>query len=149
VALAANLEQVHIHVDQKPYQAGLLYDTAAAGGILATGKFDLALLSLQTNPDPDISWLFACDQRAPAGFNFWHFCDPRLDADLKEQASTFDRARRTHALAAAQRRLLADAVFYPLFRIDDLWGGADWLHGLDPSSYDPFWNAYDWTIADP
>ncbi len=148
VAIAANLEQVHIHVDQKPYQAGLLFDTAAAGGILATGKFDLALLGLQTNPDPDISWLFACDQRAPAGFNFWHFCDSRLDADLKEQASTFDRALRTRALAAVQRRLLADAAFDPLFRIDDLWVSADWLHGLDPSSYDPFWNVYDWTIAD-
>lgn len=147
--VAADLEQVHVHVDQKGFQAGLLFDTAAAGGILATGKFDIALLGLQTNPDPDVSWLFACDQRAPAGFNYWHYCDGHLDAHLRQGASTFDRARRGRAVAAVQRDLLADAAFDPLYRIDDLWVSAAWLHGLDPSAYGPFWNVYDWSISDP
>jgi peptide/nickel transport system substrate-binding protein len=147
--VAADLEQVHVHVDQKGFQPGLLFDTAAAGGILATGKFDIALLALQTNPDPDVSWLFACNQRAPAGFNFWHYCNRHLDRELQQQASTFDRARRKRALAAVQRDLLADAAFDPLYRIDDLWASAAWLHGLKPSPYDPFWNVYDWSIASP
>ncbi len=150
--VAANLEQVHIHVDQKGYQPALLFDTAAAGGILATGKFDIALISLETNPDPDMSWLFACNQQAPAGFNYWHYCSAHLDGDLKRAASgasAFDRARRTRALASVQRELVADAAFVPLFRIDDLWASAAWLHGLDPSSYGPFWNVYDWSIGDP
>jgi peptide/nickel transport system substrate-binding protein len=147
--VAADLEQVHVHVEEKAVQASLLFNTAAAGGILATGKFDLALLSLQTNPDPDVSWLFACGQRAPVGFNFWQYCNRRLDADLEHQASTFDRARRARALASVQRELLADVAFVPLFRIDDLWASASWLHGLHPSPYGPFWNVYDWSIADP
>ena len=46
--VAADLEQVHIHVDQKGYQPDLLFDTAAAGGILATGKFDIALIGMET-----------------------------------------------------------------------------------------------------
>jgi ABC-type transport system substrate-binding protein len=150
--VAAELNDVHIHVDEKGVQPGLLFDTAPAGGILATGKFDLALLTLQTNPDPDVSWLFACNQRAPAGFNDWHYCSAHLDADLQRAASgasAFDRTLGAHALASVQRDLLADAAFVPLFRIDDLWASATWLHGLNPSPYDAFWNVYDWSIVDP
>jgi peptide/nickel transport system substrate-binding protein len=148
VTVAADLAQVHIHVDQRSVTPSVLFDTAAAGGILANGKFDLALISLQTNTDPDMSWLYACDQRAPAGYNWWNYCNPRLDADLKAETSTFDISRRTRALSAVQRRLIDDVAFVPLYRNDSLWVGADWLHGLQPSAYDPFWNVYDWTISD-
>jgi ABC-type transport system substrate-binding protein len=147
--VAADLAQIHIHVDQRSVQSGLLLNTAAAGGILATGKFDLALISLQTNPDPDISWLFACDQRPPVGFNPSKYCDPALDADFNAERSTFDRARRMSALASVQRRLSKDVAFVPLYRVDRLWVGADWLHGLQPSPYSPFWNVFAWTVGDP
>jgi peptide/nickel transport system substrate-binding protein len=145
--VAADLARVNVHVDEKAVQDGLLYDTAAAGGILKGGKFDLALIGLQTNPDPDLGWLIACDQRSPNGYNYAHYCNPRVDADLARARSTFDRAARIRALSEVQRRLLVDLPFDPLFRVDDMWANAPWIRGIAPSPYDPFWNVYAWTAA--
>jgi peptide/nickel transport system substrate-binding protein len=145
--VAQDLANLHIKIDQKPVGYELLYDTPAAGGTLATGKFDLAYIGLQTNPDPDVSWLFACNQRRPAGFNFADYCSAGLDAALETAGGTFERSARLRALAAVQRRLIDDNVFLPLFRIDDLYAFADWLHGIDPSPYTPFWNIYDWSAT--
>jgi ABC-type oligopeptide transport system substrate-binding subunit len=139
---------VHIHVDQKAFQTGLFFATAADGGILATGKFDIALFSLQTEPDPDVSWLYACDQQSPAGFNYWHYCNKQTDVSFARETSSFDRERRLRAIASIQRDLVDDAAFVPLYRIDALWASAPWLHRLDPSSYGPFWDVYDWSISD-
>ncbi len=148
-AVAAALERVNVHVDQKPIQDGLLYDTAAAGGILKGGKFDLALIGLQTNPDPDVAWLVACNQRSPAGYNFARYCSAQVDAQLARERSTFDRRVRARALALVQRLLLADLPFDPLFRQDELWASAPWIRGIAPSPYDAFWNAYAWTPVNP
>jgi peptide/nickel transport system substrate-binding protein len=148
--VGAELEHIHVAVEQKPVQEGLMWDTAAAGGVLATGKFDLALIGIATDPDPDIaSWLFTCDQREPVGYNFSHYCNPAVDADAAQAASTFDRERRSRYLRRVQHALLRDAAFDPLYRIDTLWAAAPWLHGIRPSAYSPFWNVYDWTVADP
>jgi peptide/nickel transport system substrate-binding protein len=145
--IASELEAVHVRVEQKAVQTPLLYETAKGGGILAGGKFDLALLSLQTEPEPGVSWLFGCDQRAPNGFNYWQYCNTRLDADSKDAKTTFDRSRQLRAFSAAQRQLIDDVAFVPLFRLDDMYAYADWLHGINPSVYGPFWNVYAWSIS--
>jgi peptide/nickel transport system substrate-binding protein len=145
--IASELEAVHVRVEQKAVQTPILYETAKGGGVLAGGKFDLALLSLQTEPGPGVSWLFGCDQRAPKGFNDWQYCNTRLDADSKDAKTTFDRSRQLRAFSAAQRQLIDDVAFVPLFRLDDMYAYADWLHGINPSVYGPFWNVYAWSIS--
>ncbi len=145
--IASELEAVHVRVEQKAVQTPLLYETAKSGGILAGGKFDLALLSIQTEPGPGVAWLFGCDQRAPNGFNYWQYCNARLDADSKDAITTLDRSRQLRAFSAAQRQLIDDVAFVPLFRRDDMYAYADWLHGINPSVYGPFWNAYAWSIS--
>ncbi len=145
--IASELEAVHVRVEQKAVQTPLLFETAKGGGILAGGKFDLALLSLQTSPNPGVSWLFGCDQRAPKGFNYWQYCNTRLDADSKDATTTLDRSRQMRAFSAAQRQIIDDVAFVPLFRLDDMYAYADWLHGINPSVYGPFWNVYAWSIS--
>jgi peptide/nickel transport system substrate-binding protein len=142
--VAADLAAVHVAIDQKPIEYARLYDIPQAGGVLLTGKFDLALLNLQTGDDPDMSWLFACVYRAPAGFNFAGYCNPKVDAAFAHSAASDDPAVRTAALATVQRTLIDDAAFDPLYRIDDTWVSADWLDGIHGSPYDVFWNAYAW-----
>jgi ABC-type oligopeptide transport system substrate-binding subunit len=133
-----------VAIDQKPIEYARLFDIPQAGGVLLTGKFDLAFVALQTSADPDMSWLFACKYRAPAGFNFAQFCNPKVDAAFARELSSDDRDVRTRALADAQRDLIDDAAFDPLYRTDGMWLAADWLHGVSVSPYDVFWNAYAW-----
>jgi peptide/nickel transport system substrate-binding protein len=145
--VAADLEAVHVHVDQKAVQVSLLFDTAQRGGILAGGNYDLALASLETDPGPGVSWLLGCNQRAPIGFNFWQYCNTHLDADSNRAVTTRSGTERLRALASVQRELIDDVAFVPLFRLDVLWVYPQWLHGISPSVYGPFWNVYAWSIS--
>jgi peptide/nickel transport system substrate-binding protein len=145
--LAEELEAVGFHVDQKTLPPRVLFGPARAGGVLQSGRFDLALLGMSGDPEPDASWLLACDQRPPEGSNFSRYCNPLVDADLAQAESTNDRAIQERAYWDVQRQLVADAPFLPLHRIDYVYALAGRLRGFRPSEYSAFWNAYEWSAA--
>jgi peptide/nickel transport system substrate-binding protein len=145
--VAAELAQIGVRIDLKAFPPGLLYATAADGGPLLGGRYDVAFIGLQTNPDPNPSWLFGCAQRPPVGFNSAGVCDAELDRALAADASTYDRAARVRALASAQRILVNEALFDPVYRVDQMWAYAGWLHGIRPSAYSPVWNVYEWSVS--
>jgi peptide/nickel transport system substrate-binding protein len=143
--LAEQLEAVGFHVDQKTLPPQVLFGPARAGGVLQSGRFDLALIGMSGDPEPDASWLLACDQRPPEGSNFSRYCNPLVDADLAQAESTNDRAIQERAYWDVQRHVVADVPFLPLHRIDYVYAVADRLRGFRPSEYSAFWNAYEWS----
>jgi peptide/nickel transport system substrate-binding protein len=136
-----------IIVQQKLYPATLLVETAADGGILARGQFQLELDAYITNPDPDPSWLLACSEIPPAGYNYWHYCSPRSDALLAAARATYARPERSRDYAALQERLAEDIPSIDLFRVIEYDVSPDWLQGISPSDFSLFWNAWSWKAS--
>jgi peptide/nickel transport system substrate-binding protein len=136
-----------ILVQQKLYPPMLIIAPADEGGILQGSKFQLELDAFITNPDPDVTWLLACSQIAPAGFNEWHYCSGQADALMAAARSTYSPAERARDYAGVQRRLAEDVPSVDLFRVIEYDVSPDWLHGLAPSDFSLFWNAWSWTAS--
>ena len=63
----AMLRQVGIETDVKAYIASLLFAPYGMGGILQTGRYDIAFDGWVAGADPDNSSQFLCSARPPNG----------------------------------------------------------------------------------
>ncbi len=89
-------------------------------GPLSEGHFQVALLSYQSNYDPDASWLLSCDQRAPNGGNYSRYCDPSVDRALQLGIQALARAVRRRAYSFVQRQLLTDVPYDFLCQLSEV-----------------------------
>jgi peptide/nickel transport system substrate-binding protein len=99
---------VGIEVTTKSYSPE---EFLALDGTLSQGRFQVALVSYQSNYDPDASWLLSCGWRAPGGFNYARYCDPAVDRALQLGVDLVDRAARRRVYSFVQRRLLTDVPY--------------------------------------
>lgn len=143
-----NLHNVGIAVTIKSIPSTLMYAPAAAGGVMATGHFQLAYDAWWTQgPDPEDTWNFACDQMPPNGQNFSRWCDPAANAAMYAADATYDQAKRKADYAIVQQALVSELPVFTLWqvRMPDAYNSH--LHGVKPSPFgSEFWNAWSWTI---
>ena len=92
----------------------------APDGTLSQGRFQVALVSYQSDYDPDASWLLSCGRRAPGGSNYARYCDPAVDRALQLGVDMIDRAARRRAYSFIQRRLLSDMPYDLLCQISEV-----------------------------
>ena len=133
-------------VTEKTYPQSLLWGTAQQGGVLATGRYQIALdIKTTVSVDPDDSNLWRCDQFPPYGFNYAFWCDRRVDAALKDALSTYDIAQRRRDSQLVQRRLVADVPVIFLYRGREIIVYPASLHGVVRSaSMSDFWSVWHW-----
>ena len=67
VEMQQQLARLGVRVDLHGYTQTQFWSHAEDGGPFVLGTFDLALARYSSNVDPDVSWLFACRERAPHG----------------------------------------------------------------------------------
>jgi len=146
--LQSDLRAVGVGVTIKQLPPGLFIDPAAAGGLLAAGKYQLAYDAWWIiGPDPDDSWNFGCAQIPPNGLNFYFWCDPRADAAMTDALLTYDRARRIADYSVVQRRIASELPILPLWQVRMPDAYRTRLHGVSPSpAGSAFWNAWTWTL---
>lgn len=138
---------VGIDLQVKTYVSSVFFASYGAGGIIQTGKFDVAFYGWLNGVDPDDSTLWMCDQFPPHGQNVFHFCDRDLDSAERIALTSNDRATRKKAYDKIQA-ILADQV--PMI--------VTWyvrriaVANTDLKNYRPahavtsFWNPYEWEI---
>jgi peptide/nickel transport system substrate-binding protein len=105
VQLQAQLRAAGIDVVLRSYNLSLLF---AHDGPYARGDFDLAFVQFFNYPDPEDALFFSCAARAPAGFNYARWCDPRYERLSEAGIATVDRATRRAIYAQTQRVLLRE-----------------------------------------
>jgi peptide/nickel transport system substrate-binding protein len=146
-----DLSRIGVHVVIKQYPSAMFYGSAASGGILAAGRYQLAYDAWWVlGNDPDDSWNFACDQFPPAGINYSFWCDPAADAAMYDALATVDRARRRSDYATVQRAIARELPIFPLWqvRIPDAY--RTYVRGVAPAPMgSTFWNAWSWRISEP
>jgi len=129
----------------KSYDFAVLYAAAQNGGILNTGKFDLAMYAWISGGDPDDASQWTCAAIPPNGNNVSRYCSPQMDALQRQALSTFDRAARKAVYAKIQRLLLADAPAAFLYYAPERFVRTPQLLGFTPNGISAGWNAQDWT----
>ena len=105
VQVQSELAAAGVRVSLRGYDPALFFAAFQTGGILTSGKFDLAIDQYVTPADPDNSVFLSCNQRAPGGLNVSRFCRSALDGYEREALRTPIRARRKKAYAEIERLL--------------------------------------------
>lgn len=138
---------VGVETQVKDYQTALYFATYGEGGIVQTGKFDVALYAWINGVDPDDSTQYMCDQFPPAGQNTNWWCNREVDRAEAAALASNDRAVRKAAYDRIQELMVEDVPFIPQWfsrRID--------AFNTDLKNYRPahavtnFWNSWEWEI---
>ncbi len=142
-----NWHDAGIDLQLKNFTSSLAFASFGEGGILQTGKFDIAFFSWLNGTDPDDSVQYMCDQFPPHGQNIGHFCNREFDRQERIALGSNDRAVRKRAYDAAQR-IWADEVpaVIPWFVRRISVANADLKNYRPAHAVTSFWNPYDWTI---
>ena len=133
-------------MEVKYYPIDVLYATAAMGGIMHGGKFDLILAPWYSGIDPDDSSQFACANMPPGGYNTSRYCNQDMEAAQRQALTTYDQALRAVAYGRIQRLLSRDnpIVFFWWNRQQEALS-AD-FKGFEPNPVSESWNAWQWSI---
>ena len=141
------LKDVGIALTQKTYPTALYFTSAQNGGILNSGKFQLAYFGWAAGVDPDNSSLYACDQFPPVGQNNLFWCDAKVDAAEKDALGTFDQEQRKRDYSIIEHELIEQVptIFISHnMRVDVI---SNRFHGYKPSpATSAFWNPWEWSV---
>lgn len=137
---------IALEIDKQP--ASVVF--GAAGGRLAAGAFDVALVASVSRPDPDSSFRWRSDQVPPAGQNRARYKSAVVDRLLEEGLRTVDQAGRKRVYHDLAAQLSLDLPVVPLL----YWVGIDAtsarLRGFrpNPTIRGNLWNVWEWQLAD-
>ncbi len=145
-AIAAAEREAGIDVTLRQYDRNLYISEE---GPLIQGRYQVSLYDYQSTYDPDASWLLACDQRAPHGFNVARYCNPAVDALLRRGASSYGRAVRTASYRAVQQTIQRDLPYDFLCQISEVDVIPSNLQGYVPPLLSPFNFAASWHWSRP
>jgi peptide/nickel transport system substrate-binding protein len=146
VELQAMLHAAGVETDVKPYIATLLFAPVGMGGILQSGKYDLAWAGWVSGIDPDNSSLFTCAARPPNGNNSYFYCNPQLDAAEQEALVNFSIPKRKAAYAKIESILTREAPLVVLWWPRQIQPVNPDLKNFKPNPVTADWNAYQWDI---
>ena len=132
-----------LDVTVKSISNAQLFLPATDGGVLASGRFDLAYVPWTMGADPDDRFLVACGTGTK---NYMRYCDPEVDRLEDAAAADPDRAARRRAYAAVDRRVARDVPIVYLFNPTYPYAYRSELRGFAPNAFVPTWNAYAWSL---
>jgi len=136
---------VDLQVHNAP--ANMLFAPIGAGGLLASGKFDLGIYAWTKNPDPDDSQTAGPAYLPPHGANYSRIADAKIGELERRANSVYDRAKRKAIYAQLERRLGEVLPYHTIvWRANvDAWN--DDLRGVKPAqAVSAFWNVGSWTL---
>lgn len=144
------LRRIGVTAIIKQYPSGMFYASAAQGGVLASGRFQLAYDAWWVlGNDPDDTWNFGCRQMPPRGLNYSYWCNQQANAAMQEALASVDRAKRKSDYAVVQHAIARDLPIFTLWqvRIPDAYRA--YVRGIAPSpAGSTFWNAWSWKISE-
>jgi peptide/nickel transport system substrate-binding protein len=140
------LRRIGIDVEIKYYPQGVLYATAAMGGIAQGGKFDLTLAPWYAGIDPDDSSQFTCATVPPNGYNTSRYCNPEMEAAQRMALTDYDQALRAVAYGRIQRLLARDNPYVFIWWQRQQEAISTDFKGFAPNPVTESWNAWQWSI---
>ncbi len=147
VAIQQQLRAAGIDVQVHNAPANMLFAPLGAGGLFASGKFDLGIYAWTKNPDPDDSQTAGPQYLPPNGANYSRLVDEPLGKLQHRADATYERAERKAIYAAVERRLGEVLPYHVLVWRANINAWNDDLRGVAPTqSVSDFWNVGTWTL---
>ena len=140
------LRPLGIDIDVRSAAGPLYFASAANGGILYGGKFDLVTSSWIAGTDPDNSASYSCDAFPPKGNNLTRYCSPEMDAAQKVALSSYDRAVRKPAYAKIESLILRDVTNVFISSAGTNQAVSVDFKNFEPNPVTSVANAYRWSI---
>lgn len=140
---------VAVSIEKQP--ASKVFGTPEAGGLLASGAFDVALVASVARPDPDASYRWRSDQVPPEGQNRARYREPQVDAWCDAGQRELDRSARRALYAKLSARLAEDLPVLPLVYPTSVTATSARLKGYVPNATlrGNLWNAWEWRLEAP
>jgi len=144
------LQAVGIRVEIRYYSLNQFFGLYTQGGILATGKFDLALFAYADSPEPDDEYNTFSSSQIPTASNpdlgnYARVNDPIIDQALTEGRDSIVFADRVRAYHQFLERLASQLYILPLYTDLTIMTIDSTVHDILPSAD---LTASDWNIAD-
>jgi peptide/nickel transport system substrate-binding protein len=141
--MRADLQTVGVTLETRTYSHTLLFAPQSEGGILANGKFDLALYASTLVSLPDLASNFDCAQIPPHGENYNHWCDRDVNAILSVMRGSYESATLAKAFSKLDRRFRDEIPSIQLFVWKGSYVASDRVTGYSPNvltSFDDMMN---------
>lgn len=134
------LRERGIDVSVKKVTVAQFYLPASEGGVLMSGRYDLAYMVWRTGLDPDDSELVTC--RGPA--NYAGYCDRELDAIEAQALVAQSTSLRRRLYFAVQQRLAEQVPYDFLYAPRYSYALQPDLSGFNPTPFSATWDSYSW-----
>ncbi len=129
-------QAIGIDVTIHPWSEPRYFAPAAAGGVLMSAAFDVAIFASSIGPlYANIDGSYDCESATPHGFNISRYCNPALDALNDRYLRSFDANQRRAIAAAMQHAIDRDAPVVPLYYRSFLAAYDAHLRGYHPSAF--------------
>jgi peptide/nickel transport system substrate-binding protein len=146
VAVQSELKALGVDVRVHPYVPTMFDAPQSQGGILARGRYDIALYGWYAGMDPDDSGQFTCDQRPPNGYDHSFYCSAAMDAAQRAALASYDEGTRKRAYAHIEALLLRDVPIAFLGSPVAISALRDGIGGFAPTLVTQTANAQRWTL---
>ncbi len=143
---------VGIKAKLENYSSDIFWNSYNTGGPMAQGLYDIAEYSSNTAfPDPEASANWLCSEIAsadnPEGANWQGYCSEKMDALLKQQASTLDLQKRIELYHQISQLMYDEAIYIGMWLDPDLYSINTRLQNVILSGGAPFWNCGEWSVS--
>lgn len=129
-----------IDVTIKKVTVAQFYLPASEGGLLLSGRYDMAYVVWRSGVDPDDSDLVTCR----GAQNYAGYCNSQVDALESRALTAWDLTTRRLLYRRIQEILAHDVPYAYLYAPLYSFAVQRGLRGFDPTPFSPTWNAYTW-----
>jgi peptide/nickel transport system substrate-binding protein len=136
--IRADLHSIGIELETRTYVPSLYFAEGADRGILAGGKFDIALFSWGQVRTSDLAVAFRCGSAVPAGTNYGHACDNQLDDLFARYDGSFDPRESQRIGQRIQERMNQVLPLIVLLKRNEYYIARDTISGFVPRPFSPF-----------
>jgi peptide/nickel transport system substrate-binding protein len=149
--IATSLKDIGADVPTSPDTATNVFDSFNAGGLFASGQYDVALFANNWAPDPDSFASYVAANQIPtptnqSGGNWGHANDPALDQLFQQGAATLDINKRISLYNQAQAEWIDNAPTVQLYERPDVFTFSANFGNFSGSANNALaiWNMADW-----
>jgi peptide/nickel transport system substrate-binding protein len=136
-------KQIGVNITVSHYLNTLLFGQYQDGGILYTGKFDVAYFAWGQDAIGDMSPIYSCTNIPPAGQNILNWCNQRAEKAMQALYTHYDQAQRNKDDAVVMEELNKDVPTIVLMGTAALWVYNKDVKNFSPGSLSPFDNFLD------
>jgi len=126
-------KSIGVDLERRNYDTALLFAEPQNGGILYTGKFDVAIFAWYPSPGGDLSGIYGCANRSPHGQNIVDWCNRTAEAAMKRFLHSYDLETQRQADDVVQQQLVSDRPTFVLNIGEDVFAMNSDLHGFHPN----------------